>query len=381
MGNSIQKLNDKVSLVANSNSWIEGDAIEQLKNSSKLEGMLKVCGLPDLHPGKGYPIGASFLSKDIFYPYLVGSDIGCGMSLWQTELDAYKLNQEKTFKLLTKLEDYETVYYEDNLSEVKNKFNITYHNYDYNLGTIGGSNHFFELQKVEQIVNEQLFAQYMNKKKVYAICHTGSRGLGHDILEAYINKHNSKGLQISSLDAKLYLEAHNKAINFACANRELITKNALSLLRTKGEKILDIFHNYVEILPNQEFLHRKGAANSNTEIAIIPGSRGDLTYIVKPIASEMSLYSIAHGAGRKWKRGECRCRIEAKFNFKELFKELHKTKLGSLVICDNKDSLYEEAPEAYKNVSQVIQDLLDANLIEVICTMRPIITFKQQEDK
>lgn len=377
MGNSIQKLNEKVSLIASQQSWIEGDAIEQLKNSSKLEGMLKVCGLPDLHPGKGHPIGASFLSKDILYPYLVGSDIGCGMSLWQTEIDAYKLNLEKSFKLLTKLEDYEAMYYEDNLNEIKEKFNINYHNYDYNLGTIGGSNHFFELQKVEKIFNDSLFNQYMNKKKVYAICHTGSRGLGHDILENYIKKFNSKGVLASSLDAKMYLDEHNKAINFAQANREFITQNAMSLLKTKGNKVLDVFHNYVETLPQGEFLHRKGAANSHSEIAIIPGSRGDLTYIVKPIASEASLYSIAHGAGRKWKRSECRCRIEAKFNFKEL----QKTKLGSLVICDNKDSLYEEAPEAYKNVSQVIEDLINANLIEVICTMKPIITFKQQEEK
>jgi release factor H-coupled RctB family protein len=377
MGNSIQKLNEKVALVASQTSWIEGDAIEQLKNSSKLEGMLKVCGLPDLHPGKGHPIGASFLSKDIIYPYLVGSDIGCGMSLWQTDLDAYKLNLDKTFKLLTRLEEYETSYYEENLNEIKAKFNINYHNYDYNLGTIGGSNHFFELQKVDQIMNENLFEQYMNKKKVYAICHTGSRGLGHAILENYITKHNSKGVSSSSLDAKLYLQEHNKAINFAQANREFITQNAMSLLKTKGKKILDVFHNYIEALPNNEFLHRKGAANSYSDIAIIPGSRGDLTYIVKPIANESSLYSIAHGAGRKWKRSECRCRIEAKFNFKEL----HKTKLGSLVICDNKDSLYEEAPEAYKNISQVIQDLLDANLIEIICTMKPLITFKQQEEK
>lgn len=377
MGNSIQKLNEKVALIANQTSWIEGDAIEQLKNSSELKGMLKVCGLPDLHPGKGHPIGAAFLSKDILYPYLVGSDIGCGMSLWQTDLDAYKLNLDKTFKILTKLEEYETSYYEDNLSEIKEKFNINYHNYDYNLGTIGGSNHFFELQKVEQIFNETLFNQYMNKKKVYTICHTGSRGLGHTILDNYISKHNAKGVEASSLDAKLYLQEHNKAINFAQANREFITQNAMSLLKTRGKKILDVFHNYVEVLPNNEFLHRKGAANSNSEIAIIPGSRGDLTYIVKPIANENSLYSIAHGAGRKWKRSECRCRIEAKFNFKELFK----TKLGSLVICDNKDSLYEEAPEAYKNISQVIQDLLDANLIEIICTMKPLITFKQQEEK
>ena len=69
--------NIKPIVIASSESWIEGEALRQLNQTAKLPGMTRAVGLPDLHPGKGIPIGAAFLSKDIIYPHLVGNDIGC----------------------------------------------------------------------------------------------------------------------------------------------------------------------------------------------------------------------------------------------------------------------------------------------------------------
>ena len=80
----------KVKIIASEQNWIEGWAIAQLNKTAELPGMKLVVGMPDLHPGKGNPIGAAFVTEKIFYPYLVGSDIGCGMGLWKTTLKKKK---------------------------------------------------------------------------------------------------------------------------------------------------------------------------------------------------------------------------------------------------------------------------------------------------
>ena len=125
------------------------------------------------------------------------------------------------------------------------------------------------------------------------------------------------------------------------------------------------------------FLHRKGATPSDCGAVVIPGSRGDYSYLVKPRedadeAMHMSLYSLAHGAGRKWKRGECQGRLSHKYKRDDLYK----TELGSRVICANKELLYDEAPQAYKEAQTIIADLEEAGLIDVIARLRPILTFK-----
>ena len=81
-------------LIASSKNWIEGAAVQQLEKTASLPGMRLAVGLPDLHPGKGSPIGAAFAVEGYLYPALVGNDIGCGVGLWRTELSAKKLKRE-----------------------------------------------------------------------------------------------------------------------------------------------------------------------------------------------------------------------------------------------------------------------------------------------
>src|SRR5436190_1207435 len=100
MGNCIQHLSDGVSLIASDSTWIEGDAVQQLHTTAKLEGMHRVVGMPDLHPGRGYPVGAAFFSVGRLYPALVGNDIGCGMALWRTDINAAKASPDKLEKRL-----------------------------------------------------------------------------------------------------------------------------------------------------------------------------------------------------------------------------------------------------------------------------------------
>ncbi|WP_197485678.1 RtcB family protein, partial [Oleiphilus sp. HI0061] len=83
-------------------------------------------------------------------------------------------------------------------------------------------------------------------------------------------------------------------------------------------------------------------------------------------------YSLAHGAGRKWKRGDCQGRLSHKYKREDLYR----TELGSRVICGNKELLYDEAPQAYKPSQTIIDNLQQAGLIEVVARLKPLLTFK-----
>ena len=150
----------------------------------------------------------------------------------------------------------------------------------------------------------------------------------------------------------------------------------LERLRTEGTRLIDICHNWVEqreVVSHRCWIHRKGAAPSTEGPVIIPGSRGAFTYIVAPKEpGNNSAFSLAHGAGRKWSRSDSRARLEKRFSAKDLAR----TELGSHVICEDKELLYEEAPQAYKNISIVIEDLVKAGLVDVLAMMKPLVTYK-----
>jgi len=99
----------------------------------------------------------------------------------------------------------------------------------------------------------------------------------------------------------------------------------------------------------------RAAAPSTEGAVLIPGSRGAFTYLMRPNKpTDRSAFSLAHGAGRKWSPSDCRGRLEKRYTAKGLTR----TELGSLVICEDKELLYEEAPQPYKNISVVIEDLV-----------------------
>jgi release factor H-coupled RctB family protein len=369
----MKKITDKVTLFASDKNRIEGEAIEQLKKSSELKGMVRAVGLPDLHPGKGHPIGASFISQDIFYPHLVGNDIGCGMSLWVTDLKKNKVKAEKMLKKLNGLESS----WEGNSNEWLSQYNLENSGFESSLGTIGGGNHFAELQSIEKIVATEVAEKLgITKDTVMLLVHSGSRGYGEHILRSHTEVHKANGLVDNTEEATIYKNKHEHAVAWAVANRDLIAHRFFEALGISGTKISDVCHNSVTACSfNNEkaFLHRKGAAPSDQGLAVIPGSRGAFSYFVKPIGnSEENAYSLAHGAGRKWGRNDTKERLYEKFSVEKL----QKTELGSYVICENKDLLYEEAPQAYKDIDIVVQDLVDDKIVEIIAIFRPIITYK-----
>lgn len=148
MGKYIRPLSDAVFTIASDDLWIESLAIQQLHTTANLPNMQRVVGMPDLHPGRGYPIGAAFFSVGRFYPALVGNDIGCGMALWQTDILARKYNADKFEKRLSDLDDVaEESWLEENLPSA-----FAQHPWRNSLGSIGGGNHFVELQQIDQIM-------------------------------------------------------------------------------------------------------------------------------------------------------------------------------------------------------------------------------------
>ncbi|CAL7963323.1 release factor H-coupled RctB family protein [Gammaproteobacteria bacterium] len=361
-----------VKVIASKKNWIESSAIEQLQNTAELPGIRMAVGLPDLHPGKDCPIGAAFISAKWIYPQLIGNDIGCGMGLWQTDLKVQNLSLDNWIKKLGALD----APWSEDVTTWLNHYNLESSVFDRSLGTIGGGNHFAELQAIESIEDYAAFtALGLDKKNFYLLVHSGSRGLGAHVFANYLEAYNHRGLHQDTTEAIAYLATHDKAAAWAKANRALIAHRFLVCLHSQSKLILDINHNTVtmqEIDGKRYWLHRKGVIPATAGVVIIPGSRGSLSYLVQPIGLQTTnAYSLAHGAGRKWKRTDAKSKL-AKYSITDFAK----TALGGRVICTDKNLMYEEAPQAYKNIEIVIKDMVDAGLISVIATLRPVITYK-----
>ncbi|MDB6054414.1 MAG: hypothetical protein JWN25_1937 [Verrucomicrobiales bacterium] len=362
-----------VRVVSGSKNWIESEAIRQLDATSQLEGMLKAVGFPDLHPGKGSPVGAAFVTEEMIYPYVIGGDIGCGMGFFQTDLLRRKARLDRWSEKLHDLEHP----WDGNVQQWLSSAQLPSCHFDSALGTIGGGNHFAELQAVDRVEDRGEFEKLgLNKENLFILVHSGSRGLGESLLREFVVDHGSNGVRADSLSGSVYLNGHDRAVRWGEANRSLIAHRFASALGATNSLVWDGCHNSVsrrELGGNIVWLHRKGAAPADAGIAMIPGSRGTRSYLMKSRGDMAEFaWSLSHGAGRKWSRSESRKRIRERFRPAELVQ----TGLGGRVICENRDLLYEEAPDVYKKIEIVVQDLVDAGCISVIATFKPLITYK-----
>ena len=143
-----------VRVVASSKNWVVGDAVQQLQRVAQLPGVVMAVGMPDLHPGKGVPIGAAVATSGVLYPHLAGNDIGCGMALWQTDLLGRKLKLDRWVRKLNGLESP----WEGDVAPLLAEAGIAATPFDGSLGTIGGGNHFAELQAIVEVQNPAALA-------------------------------------------------------------------------------------------------------------------------------------------------------------------------------------------------------------------------------
>lgn len=363
-----------IQIIADSNTWIEGNAVAQLETTARLPHMLRVAGMPDLHAGRGYPVGAAFFSDRHFYPALIGNDIGCGMAFWQTDLRAAKL---KPAKLAKQLGNIDTPLDKDEQVELLgDAVDMRQFSDGLAVGTIGGGNHFAELQTVDTVYRADLLPPDFDENHLQLLVHSGSRGLGQQILQRHIATFGHQGLAEEGEAATAYLAEHQAALEFASLNRRLIAARMLDRWRAEGTCLLDVHHNFLEqteIDSTTGWLHRKGATPTDKGLVMIPGSRGDYSYLVRPAEDcQISLNTLAHGAGRKWQRGECKGRLSHKYTADSL----RQTEFGSVVVCQDKALIFEEAPQAYKSIDSVIAAMKNAGLIELVARFKPVLTYK-----
>ncbi len=362
----------RVRIIASSQSWVEGEAVRQLEAVARFPGMRLAVGLPDLHPGKGAPVGAAMASEGFLYPFLVGNDIGCGMGLWDVELSTRKAKAERWAAKL----DLEGPW-EGNTAAFLDTQGVEGSGFDLALGTVGGGNHFAEVQRVEEVHDAAGFSALgLKQDRLLLLVHSGSRGLGEAALRAHVDRHGAGGLAEDSSDARSYLRRHDHAVAWGRANRALIAQRMLDGMGAGGRRVLDICHNNVVSMQVEGcpcWLHRKGAAPWDQGPVVIPGSRGALSYLVLPVGDgAASGYSLAHGAGRKWNRTHAREKMRERFTVESLTR----TSFKSHVICEDRDLLFEEAPPAYKAIERVVTDLVEAGLVRVVATLAPVLTYK-----
>jgi len=390
---------------------IEGGALEQVKNLANLPFAYKwISIMPDSHQGYGMPIGGVLATKGVIIPNAVGVDIGCGMcaiktSLINIDIPTLKIimgeirkqipvgfnkhEEKQDFYLMPLLEKVESE--DEAQDELFCQYEIVskeFQNALHSLGTLGGGNHFIEIQKGSD-------------GYIWVMIHSGSRNLGKQIADHYNKlaiKLNEKWfsevpkkwelafLPIYSDEGQLYLKEMQYAIDFAFANRKLminrikaifrdfcpaITFSAIENGKDMHNGMINIAHNYARMenhFGENVLIHRKGAtlATQNT-IGIIPGSQGTKSYIVKGKGNPESFMSCSHGAGRKMSRSLA----EKELNLEEEIKKLDDK--GILHTIRGVKDL-DEAIGAYKPIEVVMANQED--LIEILVELEPLAVIK-----
>jgi release factor H-coupled RctB family protein len=404
----VSSLPDNTTLIANSDVWIEGEALLQLSRIAELPQCIKAVGLPDIHPGPGIPIGAAFAFDDEIRPLLVGGDAGCGVAV--VAFDRLKNQGEKLMRRLDDefagdplpdldrdalldalwrkgpegLRDLPDV--PESLQELVAQWpeepawlaaldsGERPAEWTTRPGTIGGGNHFLEVSRVGGVQDRQKASAVGLKPGGFAVvAHSGSRGLGRALIDAW----GQQALRTD--DAGEYLRQLAGCVRFARGNRALLVWRMLnatgSARRVTGA--LDVTHNTV--LPGSvggrpAWIHRKGSAPADAgEFTIVLGSRGAESWVMEGLGAEGCLCSVAHGAGRRMGRSEAIAKLRDRYTRASL---TH-TALGGRVMCPDRDLLYAEHPDVYKAIEPVVASLEAAGAAQRVAALSPLVTVKR----
>ncbi|MDP6845676.1 MAG: RtcB family protein [Candidatus Nanoarchaeia archaeon] len=360
---------------------------EQFEEASNQDFVLKAALMPDAHLGYVAPIGSVFLTKDYVVPAWVGYDIGCGMTAVRIKtniLSDVKKNSkqiykevmewipmgkgklihpkrvtEKTKKEFKKLlEKFKSGPHDKEVYKfIKNK-SLSH------LGTLGSGNHFLEICE--------------NKKETWIVVHSGSRGVGYKVAQKYMKKvaKKEKGyeatfpIKINSKLGKEYLNVLDFGLEFALLNRkEMIYKTILALEKVLEKKLkyeIWVNKNHNHAVPSgKNYIHRKGATPAKkNERGVIPANMRDGSFLVEGLGNPKFLHSSSHGAGRLLSRTMAKKNISM-----SQFKESMKGIVGTI-----DEGTIDEAPAAYKNISEVMDAQKDS--VKIIKHLKPIINMK-----
>jgi len=371
---------------------LEEGAMQQAINLANLPFVFgHICLMPDTHQGYGMPIGGVMATKNVIVPNAVGVDIGCGMCAVKTNIEVGGLKREQLTQIMAGIRELVPLGF--NHHKERQNESLMPQGYDIDklvivkreyfaalkqLGTLGGGNHFIELQ-------------YDCDGFLWIVVHSGSRNFGLQVAEYY----NKKAKQLnemyySSVSAKVDLaflpfetnEAHDYyqemkyCTEFALANRKLMMERIQQVVSTMlsnvvYEQMINIAHNYAAWeahFNTKVIVHRKGATSAKKgEMGIIPGSQGTKSYIVEGLGNPESFMSCSHGAGRVMSRAAAIRNL----NLDEEKRKLDK--LGIIHSIRGKSDL-EEASSAYKDISQVMA--LQNDLVKIKVELSPLAVVK-----
>lgn len=234
-----------VTVFASPSSWIESDAVDQCHQVAALDGMLHIAGMPDLHPGKGAPIGTAMTST-VVYPHLVGSDIGCGIAVFPIAL-----RRPVPERLAARFPDLDQPLDPDRDADDPAWDAVCIGSPDdvpaghpQGLGTVGRGNHFVELARIASTPDAaRALGLGLATGDLMLLVHSGSRGLGERVLRAHTERHGAG----PAPDPAAYLAAHDEAVRWAALNRAVIAARvAHALGATPTAPVVDVCHNLVQ---------------------------------------------------------------------------------------------------------------------------------------
>lgn len=438
---------------------IEKDqTMEQVANVATLPGLVgRSLAMPDAHQGYGFCIGgvaAADVDEGVVSAGGVGFDINCGVRLLASPFEEREVRPKLETLLNQIFRDVpcgtgrrgllEVTKHElDNVLRDGAQWAIRHgygneedaaHIEDYGklpdadptlvsnrakerghdqLGTLGSGNHFLEIQRVDEVFDDEIAGKFgLRKNQIVVLLHCGSRGLGHqvctdylDIMQAGMRKYGISVadrqlacVPIQSKEGQDYLGAMAAAANFAFANRQMIThwvREAFQRIMGRGDLriVYDVCHNIAKIEEHringgikQVLVHRKGATRafpkghpalpeeirSVGQPVLIPGSMGTCSYVL--VGTEQAMLETfgtsCHGAGRAKSRTQAKKETSAD----QLLRELHGK--GILVRGQTRSGLTEEKPDAYKDVSQVVEVVHNAAIARKVAKLVPIAVMK-----
>ncbi|MCL6478423.1 MAG: RtcB family protein [Peptococcaceae bacterium] len=360
---------------------IEDDALAQARNLANLPFARRhVALMPDAHSGYGMPIGGVLATKDTIVPNAVGVDIGCGMRAVKLPAQASELYKKRDailndiqrsiptgFNWHKKPQDHALFKTAPDIPVIRAELD----NARRQLGTLGGGNHFIELQKDEN-------------DGAWVMIHSGSRNLGKKTCDEYNRLAREKnfyhlpdswqlwGLPADSGAGREYLSAMRFCLDFARTNREHMMKIVLGIIEkhlkveTGGLDQVDVHHNYAAVERHGKedlIIHRKGAVRAEGTV-IIPGSMGAPSYICRGLSNPDSFVSCSHGAGRVMGRNAAR----KKYSVESVLKEMRDLDIS--LYKANKKDVAEECSAVYKDISAVMAQQRD--LVEIMLELRPM---------
>ena len=378
----------------------EFEAYDQIKNLANFEAYLdaKIRVMPDAHAGKGCVVGTTMTISNKVTPNLVGVDIGCGMltielsGLRYGEIDLPKLDEVILNKIPSGFSVHDRPKASFDFSKLKCSDHVDLERAMLSIGTLGGGNHFIEID------------YSFKTKKYYLVIHSGSRKLGGDtckyyqdlafqqvnemkkIKEELVKKLKAEGRE-REIDSELkkikkpsankdlaclsgeyfhdYLNDMNIVQNFAILNRKTMADIIMKEMGFREASRFETIHNYIDF---KRMILRKGSVSAEYgEKLLIPINMRDGSLVCVGKGNEDWNYSAPHGAGRLMSRSKAKEVLDME-EFKSSMSDVYSTS-----ICQ---STLDEAPQAYKSMDEIVEAIKPT--VDILDIIKPMYNFKDK---